>query len=180
MKLKKSKSQGDLGYMIRVEGFNEFIERYCMDIFNEEQEVIGEVKGYVLKVDNIKLDFKLNNGRESFFTFDAISQLCCDVWEFLQSNPSFIANEEKIYFLNRFSFHSEYNEASVRDQELLRILQKKMGGIIYSCGLTELDDDFPENPYDSYWTEHEEILLNIGWEYDEEYSFYVKPTKVVV
>lgn len=152
----------------------DFIQPYWYDILDDQKNKIGIITGYSLNIPFIMNDFNINNGSDSFFELDGISQLCHYLWSFLSLNKSSFAGKNgNLYFLNNINLFDEKAKID-KEKEILDILLSKYELIIYTNGSTEVFDDYFNKRNEEYWDEHEQMLLASGWECDEGYNFFVK------
>lgn len=151
-----------------------FSNAFLKHIVNEKETISGDLYGRIIHADLVRNALYEGMQADFFEELDEISQLCCNVAEHILSNPSnyLDVNTERILFLNRLSLSEGFNIRE-NEEEALNMLFNYADVIIYSFGSTELDDDFPETD-EHYWIEYEQMLNDIGWEYDPVYGFYIK------
>ncbi|PFJ31859.1 hypothetical protein [Bacillus thuringiensis] len=172
MKLLKSKKSKEI--MDDWFESSNFIQPYWYDILDDQNNKAGIITGYSLNIPFIMNDFTINNGSDSFFEFDGISQLCHYLWSFLSHNKSSFAGKNgNLYFLNNINLFDEKANIS-KEKEILDILLSKYDLIVYTNGSTEVFDDYFNKRDEGYWDEHEQMLLASGWECDEGYNFFIK------
>ncbi|MCU7666817.1 hypothetical protein [Bacillus thuringiensis] len=152
----------------------DFIQPYWYDILDDQKNKIGIITGYSLNIPFIMNDFTINNGSNSFFELDGISQLCHHLWRFLSDNKSsFVVKNDNLYFLNNINLFDEKVNID-KEQDILDILLSKYELIVYTNGDTELFDDYFNERDEEYWNIHEQMLLTSGWLCDDGYNFFVK------
>ncbi|MGX5609548.1 hypothetical protein ACWKTZ_24560 [Bacillus cereus] len=172
MKLLKSKKSKEI--MDDWFESSNFIQPYWYDILDDQKNKIGIITGYSLNIPYIMNDFTINNGSDSFFELDGISQLCHYLWSFLSHNKSSFAGKNgNLYFLNNINLFDEKSNID-KEKEILDILLSKYDLIVYTNGSTEVFDDYFNKRDEEYWNKHEQMLLASGWECDEGYNFFIK------
>ncbi|MEJ1518206.1 hypothetical protein R3O67_34065 [Bacillus cereus] len=172
MKLLKSKKSNKI-----TDEFLEstdFIQPYWYDIIDDQNNKIGIITGYSLNIPFIMNDFAINNGSNSFFELDGISQLCHYLWRFLSDyRSSFVGKNDDLYFLNNINLFDEKVDLD-KEKDILDILLSQYDLIIYTNGDTELFDDYFNERDEEYWDNHKQMLLTSGWESDKKYNLFVK------
>jgi hypothetical protein len=169
LKLKNSKKVNSKMF---TEDFD-FLEYRCLDILDDKHGDIGILTGY-----RIHIPFLLNDmNREgySFFEFDGNSELCSNLWELLKEKPALLHEKTGyLYFLNNINVNETH---LAKEKEVMELLQKEMDIVIYSCGRTELFDDFFDKRDEAYWNQHEQMLLEQGFKH--EWDLYVSKEKEI-
>lgn len=169
MKLIKSEYQGEL--YSEFERYH-FIESYRIDIISDTNQKIGNITGHLVNMSRAQKDIQTGNGSNFFLELDEISQLCCNLAELIITNKSKFNGVERVYFLNNLNIQNEYLSME-NEIKALKLLHSKAEVVVYSLGSTELDDeDFPERD-EGYWENHEKMIRNLGWQYDETFNFFI-------
>lgn len=152
----------------------DFIQPYWYDILDDQNNKIGIITGYSLNIPFIMNDFAINNGSNSFFELDGISQLCHYLWRFLSDyRSSFVGKNDNLYFLNNINLFDEKVNLD-KEKDILDILLSQYDLIIYTNGDTELFDNYFNERDEEYWDNHKQMLLTSGWESDKKYNLFVK------
>lgn len=150
-----------------------FSKRFQKRIINEQGEIIGDLYARIIDVEKIRGAIFEGEGSDFFFELDSISQLCCNVAEYILEIPIMHLKMKNILFLNRLSLKEEVISRE-NEEKALNILFDYADMVIYSFGTTELDDDdFPERS-DDYWAGYERMLNEMGWKYEPLPNFYIK------
>lgn len=171
MKLVKRRGDAFVASMIKEK--MDYIKDYWMDITDEDNRTIGVITGYKINIPFLLHNIITEKGTGSFFQLDAISYLCSELWFFLHKHVDLLKGKSgDLYFLN--NVHVYDNEFSFgKEQEVLRTLIKRTDIVVYSCGRSELFDDFFNRRDTRYWFYHKEMLLKDGWVHDKESDFFI-------
>jgi hypothetical protein len=169
----------------------EFISRRWFDIIVYDPKEfghykIGSITGYLLDVEAFTTDLEMNDGSESFLEMDGYSQIMCELHSLLSDTEVcdiVDTIEGDLYVLNAVTVETEFEHPLIEmaaihliPHAFRFIYQTEVGGIVYTNGRTELDDNtINENRNDDlYFKEHDKQIKANGFElvYDE---FYYKP-----
>ncbi|MED1205958.1 hypothetical protein [Heyndrickxia acidicola] len=165
MKLLRHRNHSDL----LVNGAN-FIESYWYSIKDQEHE-IGILAGYRLNIPLLLND--LLTSRDSYFELESISELCKDLWFYLDQNPDLLKHKNGyIYFLNHVYMENR-NFRMEKLTEVLKLLQSKNELIIYSLDYFESDDNYYKEWEAQNGEEIKNLLLQTGWVLEEELGFFL-------
>lgn len=175
MKLRKSSYQGDLYFDDRYY----FTNPYRMDILDNKGKRMGEITGHIINTEALSYDIENNNGENSLYEFDALSELLLNCHQFILNKIPLnkLKQLHNIIFLNRLSLDKEYQSMEY-EKEALDLIFEHAEMVIYSFGYTELDDDFPDGDED-YYEIYEEFLHNSNWHCDEKFDFYIKEKNAI-
>lgn len=149
---------------------NMFLHKIWFQIIAQDEQFkehkIGYITGYYIDADEMDF-YKDSEDNEPFFEFDNNSHLTMLLWHYLMEAD--FANDlpHNYYFLNSITLEDEYNFFEIETtainlikDALYQIYRYDIGTIIYSIGITELDDDTVKQRDDIYWARHRKNLLN--------------------
>ncbi|MED2737067.1 hypothetical protein [Bacillus toyonensis] len=168
MKLIKSREINKAHHLCRQ---SSFIDDYWFHI-KDNGITIGIVTGYRISIPYLTNDILTN--KDSEIEFEDVSQLCYQLWNFLDVYPEIIKGKNGyLYFLNNIHIDEKYFSFE-KENNVLSLLQSKMDVIIYSCGNTEpFDPWYSEKKGKSYWIKHKSLLLNNNWYHTNDKHYYI-------
>lgn len=175
MRLRVKEVQDGLEGAIDRIGAKKYYRRYCMDVIGENDLVIGEVLGTAIRMKAVKQDVTLNDGSG----FSAISGRVdgfYSVKDFLLEDELFLKGETRAYILEQIEFLEEYRTIGNR-KKVLELTFEKMGAIIYPFDGEEWMNNLSEEEHDRTWEEYDKLLLDNGWEYNDDFELFFKRRK---
>ncbi|WP_088362620.1 hypothetical protein [Bacillus cereus] len=171
MKLIKHKQISDARYLCQK---SSFIEDYWLSI-KDNNLLLGTFTGYRIPIPYLLNDILTN--KDSEIDFESVSDLCYDLWKFLNNHPEILENKNGyLYFLNNIHIDPEYCSSAI-EKDAFTILQNKMDIIIYSIGVIEPFDPYLKNDWSrDNWEQHKKLLIENNWvpTNDEKYFIYEK------
>ncbi|WP_336769670.1 hypothetical protein [Bacillus bombysepticus] len=175
MRLRVKDVQDELVQVIEEVGANKFLRRYCMDILDENGVVIGDVKGTAIRMRAVKQVASKKDAGAFIAAADSVDDIHFHVGAFLLDDE-LLMGESRVYFLDEVEL-LEGHRTLENKKEVLDLTFKKMGALIYLFDGDEYMRDLPEDEYEHYWEEHDEMLLNNGWEYNDDFELFFKRRK---
>ncbi|WP_428912039.1 hypothetical protein [Niallia sp. Krafla_26] len=168
MKLIKSRRKTEVDYICE-DISTDYIKPCWFHIKDEQNQDLGTLTGYTFNIPLIIND--LLTKKESLLEFDSISHLCMCLWDVLEKQVDPLKDQVgDLYFLNNL-YLEEYDETIEKD--ILALLKDKYEMIVYSLGQVELFDTNDITRPEGYFTSRKDMLLDMGWENNNPYGFFV-------
>lgn len=172
MRLRVQEKPNEMSQVLENIGANKFFRWYCMDVIDESNLVIGEVIGAAIRMRAVKQDVSTNGG-SAFLGISNKVDLFNLVQEFLREDELFFNGENRVYIIDRIEFLEGYRTIENK-KKVIELTYEKMGALIYPFEGEEWMNNLSEEDHERTWEEHDNLLLDNGWEYNDDVELFFR------